>query len=383
MTRTRITRDITRLLGITRVLFVISQLCFYVNGEISGSGSGSGQVPMMGSGLNNKQQSELSTYDYSQYQRYEDIVRELKRIVSRNRKERELFSIGETFENRTLWAIKLKQITPGKRFKKYIFIDCGAHAREWVAPSTCMYVINEMTSRGGKLRKLLRMYNWVFVPLLNPDGYAFTWSSPKNRMWRKNRSYDDKQMKKFKETGDPMCIGVDINRNYNISWGGVGAPTENPCDETYAGSEAFSERESSALSKYLTSIENDTICYVCLHTFGQLWMTPYGHTSKRPKDYQELKRVAKLAVKAMKNNSGVEYEVGPSHDVLYAHSGNSGDWVRSELDIPYTYLVEMMPKDDGNGSFKIPAEAMVRNAKDIMVGLLTMAENMKEDIDWD
>jgi len=56
----------------------------------------------------------------------------------------------------------------------------------------------------------------------------------------------------------------------------------------YAGSSPFSERESQALSRYLKQPEQKIIAYVSLHTFGQTWMTPYGHTGKKPADYKEL-----------------------------------------------------------------------------------------------
>ena len=320
-------------------------------------------------------------FSYLKYQPYDKIVQELKRIEKKDDKEikKTMFSIGSTFQKRTLWAIRLEHKTSDKPMKKTIFIDCGAHAREWIAPSTCMWLINELTSSKGSMRDLLKKYNWVFVPLLNPDGYAFTWEKDNMRLWRKNRSFDDKQLKKYRETDDPMCIGVDINRNFNKTWGGVGAATDNPCDETYAGSEPFSEKESTALSKYLKSVENDVIAYVTLHCYGQLWMTPWGHTSKKPRDVKELTRVAELAVESMKKESGVNYTVGSSHDILYSHSGTSVDWVYSKLQIPYSYVVEMIPKEDNAGSFDLPANAMVKNAKDMVVGIRTMAENLKED----
>ena len=78
---------------------------------------------------------------------------------------------------------------------------------------------------------------WV-VPMLNPDGHVFqeqlaaspTWAPPG---WRKNRRHNS-----------DVSYGVDLNRNYDFSWGADDAgssPDEN--DETYRGPSAFSEPE--------------------------------------------------------------------------------------------------------------------------------------------
>jgi hypothetical protein len=46
------------------------------------------------------------------------------------------------------------------------------------------------------------------------------------------------------------CEGVDLNRNWDWHWGGVGA-SRDPCSDTYAGSRAFSEPETRAVSDFL------------------------------------------------------------------------------------------------------------------------------------
>lgn len=66
----------------------------------------------------------------------------------------------------------------------------------------------------------MKRFDWVIIPLLNPDGYAYSWKNNETRMWRKNRSFTPEQLKKFNETNNPLCIGVDINRNFNKHWGG-------------------------------------------------------------------------------------------------------------------------------------------------------------------
>ena len=60
----------------------------------------------------------------------------------------------------------------------------------------------------------------MFIPLLNPDGYVYTWHNKTTRLWRKNRSITKEQEELYKKTNNELCIGVDINRNFDEAWGG-------------------------------------------------------------------------------------------------------------------------------------------------------------------
>ena len=50
-----------------------------------------------------------------------------------------IFSVtyGTSYEGRDLYAI---EIGSGSR---YVSIDCGIHAREWISPAYCQWFINE------------------------------------------------------------------------------------------------------------------------------------------------------------------------------------------------------------------------------------------------
>lgn len=78
--------------------------------------------------------------------------------------------------------------------------------REWVAPATAVYIINELATKydtDPDVRNLLNKYDWYILPIANPDGklfisarmrvvdnrasgYQYTWWT--NRLWRKNRA---------------------------------------------------------------------------------------------------------------------------------------------------------------------------------------------------
>lgn len=58
-----------------------------------------------------------------------------------------------------------------------IFIESTIHSREWVTVATATYLLNELlTSNDEEVKKMAENYDWVFVPVLNVDGYAYTHS---------------------------------------------------------------------------------------------------------------------------------------------------------------------------------------------------------------
>lgn len=51
----------------------------------------------------------------------------------------------------------------------------GIHAREWIAPSTAMYILTQLlTSKDPNIRYIAETYDWYIFPLINPDGYEYT-----------------------------------------------------------------------------------------------------------------------------------------------------------------------------------------------------------------
>ena len=62
----------------------------------------------------------------------------------------------------------------------------------------------------------------------------------------------------------------------------------NPCSEMYRGSEPFSEPETRAISSFLLQLKGRIKLYLTFHSYGQLWLTPWGYTSQVPEDYKKL-----------------------------------------------------------------------------------------------
>ena len=81
-----------------------------------------------------------------------------------------------------------------KQFLTLLFT--GIHAREWVAPTSGLYTIDQIiqnhinASTGDPFHEDVVACDWYIMPLLNPDGYEN--SHTHDRMWRKNRTPDPK-----------------------------------------------------------------------------------------------------------------------------------------------------------------------------------------------
>ena len=92
--------------------------------------------------------------------------------------------VGESIEGRPIRGIEIR--SPNKD-AGVILISAGQHAREWIAMATGTCVADELVTRADEpeIDALLGELTFVIVPVVNPDGYTYTFSD--ERFWRKNR----------------------------------------------------------------------------------------------------------------------------------------------------------------------------------------------------
>ncbi|KAK6982080.1 carboxypeptidase B, partial [Biomphalaria glabrata] len=114
----------------------------------------------------------------SKYLTYPEILRFLQYVNTSSNVNVQVGSIGKSFEGRDMPFIKIQSNDswPGKRT---IFIDAGVHSREWISPAMAVEIIHRLalnTENDRAVHKLLEMFDWLIVPLVNPDGYVQTFS---------------------------------------------------------------------------------------------------------------------------------------------------------------------------------------------------------------
>uniref|UniRef100_A0A0N4ZCP8 Peptidase_M14 domain-containing protein n=1 Tax=Parastrongyloides trichosuri TaxID=131310 RepID=A0A0N4ZCP8_PARTI len=266
----------------------------------------------------------------------------------------QLFNVTKTYEKRDMLGLKIG--IPGL-YKPAIFIDAGVHAREWIAPASALYVIDQLITKYNKnddIRYIIEKFDWYIVPLANPDGYQY--SMDQDRMWRKTRSMN--------KTISKWCIGTDANRNWGYKWGEIGA-NRSPCSNIYSGSEPFSEIETRAIKDFITYNVEDPQIYISLHSYGQVFLAPWGYTNDLPSNHNDQKIAALQALEEIKNIGGAEYLFGTISEMMYPASGTSIDYMQN-YGVPYIYGIELRPGDDDIYGFNIPPKYIEPTGKELL-----------------
>lgn len=83
-------------------------------------------------------------------------------------------SMGVSVENRTVKGIKINY-NPNN---KYIgMLEGTLHAREWISPAVVTWIIKEfLTSNDPEIKALAENFEWHIFPVVNPDGYEYTFA---------------------------------------------------------------------------------------------------------------------------------------------------------------------------------------------------------------
>lgn len=71
-----------------------------------------------------------------------------------------------------------------------------------------------------------------------------------------------------------------LQRNFFVEAGA----NRSPCSNIYAGRAAFSEPEVVGLRDFIEKI-SDLKVYISLHSYGQLFLSPWGFTNEKPYNY--------------------------------------------------------------------------------------------------
>lgn len=276
--------------------------------------------------------------------------------------------IGKTYENRDFKVlhILIDHDDVPHEDKKTIVITGGVHAREWISVSSTLYTIYEMLNvyeNSPERWKELAQLDFLFIPVLNPDGYDYTWNS--DRLWRKNRQQV--------EGGDNAgCTGIDIDHSFDYHWT---QSSDTACGEEYAGQAPFEAYELKIWNDYLNSTNtNHKIWgYIDLHSYSQEILYPYAYScNETPRDQENLIELAYGISKAIRLTSGKSYAVLPAcvdRDLDLIPDLGSG----SALDFMYhhrafwAYQVKL--RDSGSHGFLLPEKYIQPVGEEIAAGI--------------
>uniref|UniRef100_A0A336K8H3 Zinc carboxypeptidase A 1 n=1 Tax=Culicoides sonorensis TaxID=179676 RepID=A0A336K8H3_CULSO len=284
--------------------------------------------------------------DWEAYYPLEAIYEWLGKVAQENSKYVTPFEIGKSYEGRPILGVKIsyKEGNPG------IFIESNIHAREWITSATVTWIINEfLNSEDPAVRDLAENIDWYIIPVLNVDGFEYSHTT--DRQWRKTRI-----------PVSSLCFGTDANRNFDYLWF-TGGSSNNPCSNTYAGPNAFSEPETKALASFYDKIHQNITAYFSFHNYGQYLLYPYGSpAADRVSNEDEHQYVGQAAIAKLEERYGTKYTTGDALNVLYAASGISIDWAKGVYDVPFSFTYEF--RDKGKLGFLLPADQIIPNAEE-------------------
>jgi len=218
-----------------------------------------------------------------------------------------------TVEGRSIYYVKISNTPNQSTNKPRILYNSLIHAREPMGMQQLMFFmwyLLENYSINPDVKYLVDNLELYFIPMINPDGYAYNYlTTPAGGgLWRKNRKDDG--------TGN---IGVDLNRNFSFKWGydDLGS-SPYPWDETYRGTGGFSEYETQDFRDFC--VEKKFKMAYNYHTYADETLYPWCYiTQPTPDSTTEF-----AFADHMMAQSG--YISGTPGDILYNTNGDAMDW---------------------------------------------------------
>jgi len=282
--------------------------------------------------------------DYRDYRAITDHLRDLAQLAP---DRVTMHGIGSSLDSRTIWALRI-----GPRTGTPMLVNGTQHAREWISAMVTTCVADRLVrdyDSDPQIRAFVDSTVLWVVPVVNPDGYQYTWST--DRYWRKNRRERH---------------GVDLNRNFSVAWGGSGS-SNNRRSETYRGEGAFSEPETAAI-RDLGKRERFAL-HLDLHAYGQLLLYPWDYSPAPAKDRDLYAALGDRMASAMFATHEQRYRLLQGVE-LYPSSGTMSDWAYGELDA-LSFTIELRPRM-GRGGFVLPPDQIRPTCDEGLAAVLAM-----------
>jgi hypothetical protein len=225
-------------------------------------------------------------------------------------------SIGQSHEGREIWQVWISDNPGEDEGEPEVLYTALHHAREPNSMAAVVYYMFYLLENYGtdpEVTYLVDNRRMAFVPVVNPDGYAYNELTDPDGggFWRKNR----------RDNGDGT-FGVDLNRNYGYEWGHDDSGSAPFTDaQTYRGPGPFSEPETQAIRDL--AIGQSFRTAFNYHTYSNLLLYPWSYVADLATP--DAARFAEYAGDMTQYNG---YTAGS--DVLYLVNGGSDDWMYGE-----------------------------------------------------
>ncbi len=293
-----------------------------------------------------EEQSQLNLHssdrDIAGYRSYTTMLTELQQIAAAHPDICRLYNLGDTWGKQyfeqgvsayqpyqfSIWAMKVSDNPDSEEDEPGVYYVGAHHAREPLGVETTMKILHQLVDNYGSNTEMTNRVNntqvW-FIPLVNPDGHQIVWDNT-DTWWRKNirdnnsnHTFDSWYQYGY---GDD---GVDLNRNYGVYWGSLGA-SDTFADPTYHGTNAFSEPETTIIKNFLDS--HHFVAGISYHTYAGLVLYPTGYyVGNYAIDNTALAGLASEMLATLPGYSaepefGLYPSMGGMDDYSYAEHGN-------------------------------------------------------------
>lgn len=282
----------------------------------------------------------------SNYHDYAEMVAVLQQAAADHPAIFSLFSIGTSYQGRTIWAGKISDNVAVDESEPEVLFTHHQHAREHLTVEQALYTLQILTDEYGSTQQITDLVNgreiWLVFDM-NPDGGEYDIATGVYQSWRKNRQPNQ----------GSSYVGTDLNRNWDYRFGCCGGSSSSPSSETYRGPYAFSAPETSAVRDFVNSRvvngKQQISVAIDFHTYSELVLWPYGYTyTDVPADMTTDDRNVLVTMgQAMAATNS--YTPEQSSD-LYITDGTINDWLYGVHRI-MNYTFEMYPKTSGQGGF--------------------------------
>lgn len=275
----------------------------------------------------------------------------------------ELERIGSSLEGRAIRMLKIRINNAGAPRKPGLFYVGTQHAREWMSAMSVMYTVDKLITQYGQDAEITELLNQVdiyVVPVVNPDGFEFTWAEDGDRFWRKNR-----------RANADGSFGIDLNRNWPQGFGlDIGSSSEGKSN-TYRGTAPFSEPETSVVRDAVDAIPN-LAGFIDFHAYSQLVLYGPGYYYGGAGKLVEEECVATHIAREISALNGAYYRQLPI-PALYPTTGAATDWTRAHRNLK-SLAMEVRPSryGDGGGFVTSAGQIVPTGQEQLAVVLSTM-----------
>eukprot|EP00512_Aurantiochytrium_limacinum_P001104 CAMPEP_0171485750 /NCGR_PEP_ID=MMETSP0958-20121227/717_1 /TAXON_ID=87120 /ORGANISM="Aurantiochytrium limacinum, Strain ATCCMYA-1381" /LENGTH=468 /DNA_ID=CAMNT_0012018571 /DNA_START=161 /DNA_END=1567 /DNA_ORIENTATION=- len=298
---------------------------------------------------------------FARFRNYDELEKFIRNRLCQLRKEIgsigsvcEVVEIGFSVEGRPILAVEIrnpealeeaKASGRTKKKERAVLITGSLHAREWTSTTSVLISI---------IRADVTDVSVFSIPVINPDGYVYTWSGEKQikKKWTKSGIQEDeveaRYWRKNRRVNPDLTLGVDLNRNFGSSpaiWGTDKKSKSINLTESdiYQGTGGFSEPETRALRDYHKKHKKKIIAFFDVHCCIGAILEPFSRAGKAPDYVFDTGQVIIDAINTKTPADG-RYEWRPRPASSASGSGISSSWAFQEAKIPFTYVVELRGK---------------------------------------